>query len=58
MTTRTTEKQLVASAAGDGEAVKVAARILGDERAAAETLLDLFDVAVDASLDAVGAGAH
>jgi ferritin-like metal-binding protein YciE len=47
----------VAQAAGDAEAVEVAERILGDERAAAETLLALFDVAVDASLEAVGAGA-
>jgi ferritin-like metal-binding protein YciE len=45
----------VAAAAGDAEAAEAAARILADEQAAAETLLALFDVAVDASLDAVGA---
>jgi ferritin-like metal-binding protein YciE len=48
----------VAQAAGDGEAAEAAARILGDERAAAETLMTLFDVAVDASLEAVGAATH
>jgi ferritin-like metal-binding protein YciE len=45
----------VAEAAGDAEVAEAARRILGDERAAAETLLGLFDVAVEASLDAVGA---
>ena len=45
----------VAEAAGDDEAVEAATRILGDERAAAETLHALFDVAVEASLSAVGA---
>jgi ferritin-like metal-binding protein YciE len=49
--------QEVAHAAGDAEAAETAARILGDERAAAETLTALFDVAVDASLEAVGAHA-
>jgi len=44
----------VAEAARDDEAAELARWILGDERAAAETLLDLFDVALDASLDAVG----
>ncbi|HEU4704002.1 MAG TPA: DUF892 family protein [Conexibacter sp.] len=48
----------VAAAAGDAEAVEAAARILGDEQAAADALLALFDVAVDASLEAVGAAAH
>jgi len=47
--------RLVAEAAGDREAVEAATRIVGDERAAAETLLALFDVAVQASLEAVGA---
>jgi ferritin-like metal-binding protein YciE len=45
----------VALAAGDEQAAEAAARILGDEQAAAETLLALFDAAVDASLEAVGA---
>jgi ferritin-like metal-binding protein YciE len=45
----------VAEAAGDGEAAAATTRILGDERAAAETILALFDVAVEASLEAVGA---
>jgi ferritin-like metal-binding protein YciE len=45
----------VAQAAGDLQAVEAAARILGDERTAAETLFALFDVAVEASLEAVGA---
>jgi len=45
----------VAHAAGDAEVAETAARILGDERAAAETLMALLDVAVDASLEAVGA---
>ncbi|MBS1870792.1 MAG: DUF892 family protein [Actinobacteria bacterium] len=45
----------VAEAAGDAQAADAARRILGDERAAAETLHALFDVAVDASLAAVGA---
>ena len=47
--------QEVAAAAGDMEAVDVATRIVADEQAAAETLLALFDVAVHASLEAVGA---
>jgi ferritin-like metal-binding protein YciE len=47
----------VAAAAGDAEALDAATRIAADERAAAETLLALFDVAVHASLDAVGAHA-
>jgi ferritin-like metal-binding protein YciE len=45
----------VARAAGDVEAAETATRILGDERAAAQTLSALFDVAVEVSLDAVGA---
>jgi ferritin-like metal-binding protein YciE len=45
----------VAEAARDDEAAAAARRILGDERAAAETLVGLFEVAVDASLDAVEA---
>ncbi|HET6448916.1 MAG TPA: DUF892 family protein [Conexibacter sp.] len=45
----------VAAAARDDEVAEVARRILGDEHAAAETILGLFDVAVDASLTAVGA---
>jgi len=44
----------VALAAGDAEAAEAAERILGDERTAGETLLALFDVAVHASLEAVG----
>jgi len=48
----------VAAAAGDAEAAAAAERILGDEQAAAETLLALFDVAVHASLEAVGAAVH
>lgn len=44
----------VAQAAGDGEAAAAAERILEEERAAADTLLARFDVAVDASLEAVG----
>jgi len=48
----------VAAAADDAEAAAAAERILGDERAAAETLLALFDVAVHASLEAVGAATH
>jgi ferritin-like metal-binding protein YciE len=44
----------VAAAAGDEQAADVATRILADERAAGETLLALFDVAVQASLEAVG----
>jgi ferritin-like metal-binding protein YciE len=44
----------VAQAAGDGEAVAAAERILAEEHDAAETLLARFDVAVDASLEAVG----
>jgi ferritin-like metal-binding protein YciE len=44
----------VAAAAGDVETAAAVERILADEQAAAETLLALFDVAVHASLDAVG----
>ncbi|MGN6187767.1 MAG: YciE/YciF ferroxidase family protein [Conexibacter sp.] len=45
----------VALAAGDLQAAEAAARIVGDEQGAADTLLALFDVAVEASLEAVGA---
>lgn len=45
----------VARAAGDEEAAAVAERILSEERTAAETVASHFDVAVRASLDAVGA---
>jgi hypothetical protein len=46
----------VALAAADEEVATVAERILGEERAAAETLRSDFDVAVRASPEAVGAG--
>jgi ferritin-like metal-binding protein YciE len=47
----------VARAAGDAETEALAARILGEERAAAERLRALFDDALDASLSAQGVAA-
>ncbi len=47
----------VARAAGDAEAAATAERILAQERAAADTVHASFDVAVRASLEAVGASA-
>jgi ferritin-like metal-binding protein YciE len=46
----------VAQRAGDNETVEVSERILAEERAAAEKVADLWDSALDASLDAVVAG--
>jgi ferritin-like metal-binding protein YciE len=45
----------VARAAGEPEVEQVAARILAEEREAAETVFSCFDAAVRASLEAVGA---
>ncbi len=45
----------VATRAGDAETADVAARILAEERSAAEKIHSLFDEALDASLQAVGA---
>ncbi len=51
------ELERVAQRAGDQDTVAAAAEIVGQERAAAKRLASLFDQAVDASLDAVGASA-
>jgi ferritin-like metal-binding protein YciE len=44
----------VAETAGDPETVEVAQRILGEERAAAQRLAELWDRAMEASLEAAG----
>jgi ferritin-like metal-binding protein YciE len=46
----------VAERAGDTETVEISQRILAEERAAAEKIAGEWDSALDASLDAVGAG--
>ncbi len=51
------ELKRVADRAGDQETVQAAERIEGDERAAAGSLAATWDMALDASLDAVGARA-
>ena len=48
----------VAERAGDMDTAGVAERILAEERTAAERVRSLFDVALDASLDAQGVGAR
>jgi ferritin-like metal-binding protein YciE len=49
------ELKRVAARAGDEETVRVAERIIEEERAAANTLAANWDVALQASLEAVGA---